>query len=230
MAYLAEKFDTDRTYTEHEVNHILKQWHTYADWSSLRRDLIGYKFASRDRNGLEYRFIHKVASNPLIREYVDASDSSSLLVLLADFQDHLAGVDGGAEVHSFNSDRDIRSYLDKMLSDVESMNGKFFVIEHEGVVAGFIQGIIDPRDDPTDIMYHTTHVRQIEGWIGLVYVAPEFRSKGYGIRLIDAMKRHFKQNGCTRLKLSVAYENHNTIEFYRKYGFAERDIEMAMPI
>lgn len=56
LSYLGSKFQSDRTYTENEVNHILRQWHTYGDWSSLRRDLIGYGYATRDRHGLEYQF------------------------------------------------------------------------------------------------------------------------------------------------------------------------------
>ena len=56
LRYLAGKFQTDRTYTENEVNDILRAWHTYDDWPTLRRDLIGYGYASRDRQGLEYQF------------------------------------------------------------------------------------------------------------------------------------------------------------------------------
>lgn len=56
LGYLASKFQSDRTYTENEVNYILRQWHNYEDWSSLRRDLIGYSYATRDRYGLEYQF------------------------------------------------------------------------------------------------------------------------------------------------------------------------------
>lgn len=56
LSYLGGKFYNDRTYTENEVNDILRAWHTYGDWSSLRRDLIGYGYATRDRSGLEYQF------------------------------------------------------------------------------------------------------------------------------------------------------------------------------
>ena len=56
LRYLSSKFQQDRTYDENEVNLILRKWHSYGDWSSLRRDLIGYGYASRDRNGLAYKF------------------------------------------------------------------------------------------------------------------------------------------------------------------------------
>jgi hypothetical protein len=56
LKYLSLKFDTNRDYTEVEVNEIIKQWHTYTDWSSLRRDLIGFGYATRDPSGLHYKF------------------------------------------------------------------------------------------------------------------------------------------------------------------------------
>lgn len=59
LRYLASKFRTDQSYNENEVNETLRQWHSYNDWSSLRRDLIGYGYASRDRSGLDYRFNKK---------------------------------------------------------------------------------------------------------------------------------------------------------------------------
>lgn len=57
LHYLADKFQKERTYTENEVNEILRKWHTYNDWSSLRRDLVGYGYVTRDRSGLAYKFI-----------------------------------------------------------------------------------------------------------------------------------------------------------------------------
>lgn len=56
LTYIASKFETNTTYSESEVNEILRQWHTYNDWSSLRRELVGFGYATRDRYGLEYKF------------------------------------------------------------------------------------------------------------------------------------------------------------------------------
>ena len=33
LAYLSTKFDFGVSYHEREVNNILKQWHTFSDWS-----------------------------------------------------------------------------------------------------------------------------------------------------------------------------------------------------
>ena len=55
IAYLADKFDIDKTYHELEINKILKQWHTFSDWPLLRRSLIDYGYLTRNRDGTEYR-------------------------------------------------------------------------------------------------------------------------------------------------------------------------------
>lgn len=52
--YMASKFEAGRTYTEREVNDILKQWHTFEDWALLRRELFMYKFLKRYKDGTQY--------------------------------------------------------------------------------------------------------------------------------------------------------------------------------
>lgn len=55
MEYLVQKFESDKTFTEKEVNDILNSWHTFGDWAVLRRALVDYGFLTRDRAGLAYR-------------------------------------------------------------------------------------------------------------------------------------------------------------------------------
>lgn len=52
--YMASKFEAGRTYTEREVNEVLKQWHTFEDWALLRRELFMYKFLKRYKDGTQY--------------------------------------------------------------------------------------------------------------------------------------------------------------------------------
>lgn len=54
-AYLATKFDPDASYSEAEINAILKQWHTFGDWSLLRRAMVDYRFMRRDPAGNRYQ-------------------------------------------------------------------------------------------------------------------------------------------------------------------------------
>jgi len=47
LAWLAQKFERDRIYTESEVNKILQRHHP--DCATLRRELIGYKMMTRNQ-------------------------------------------------------------------------------------------------------------------------------------------------------------------------------------
>ncbi len=54
LDYLAGKFEADKTYTEREVNALLKQWHTFEDWALLRRELFERGLLNRKPDGTEY--------------------------------------------------------------------------------------------------------------------------------------------------------------------------------
>lgn len=54
LAYLADKFEVGRNYTEREVNAILKQYHTFADWALLRRELFERGYLNRLADGTQY--------------------------------------------------------------------------------------------------------------------------------------------------------------------------------
>lgn len=59
LDYLGTKFTTDRSYSEVEVNDVLKAWHTFGDWSLLRRDLCEQGYLKRNKSGSDYQRIAK---------------------------------------------------------------------------------------------------------------------------------------------------------------------------
>ena len=54
FAYLVEKFELGRNYSEHEVNAILAAWHTFDDLFILRRGMIESEWLFRMRDGSRY--------------------------------------------------------------------------------------------------------------------------------------------------------------------------------
>ncbi|HVQ44299.1 MAG TPA: GNAT family N-acetyltransferase [Candidatus Saccharimonadia bacterium] len=64
VAYLATKFDFKASYTESEVNELLKQWHTFNDWPLLRRELYEQGFLDRNTDGSNYRIKRLQTSMP----------------------------------------------------------------------------------------------------------------------------------------------------------------------
>lgn len=55
LLYLAQKIPADTDFTEREINDILRNWHTFADSATLRRELYDYHFLDRSRDGKIYR-------------------------------------------------------------------------------------------------------------------------------------------------------------------------------
>lgn len=64
-------------------------------------------------------------------------------------------------------------------------------------------------------------VQITEGDSYLAHLAmyPEFRSKGYGAMLLEAIEREARAAGCRRLVLDVETYNERAIEFYRRLGY-----------
>jgi hypothetical protein len=54
LEYLALKFDPTVTYTEKEVNALLRQYHCFNDPALLRRELLEAGWLDRERNGSAY--------------------------------------------------------------------------------------------------------------------------------------------------------------------------------
>jgi hypothetical protein len=53
--YLAARFEPGREYSEREVNELLMDWHTFADWALLRRVLFDWCYIDRESDGTRYR-------------------------------------------------------------------------------------------------------------------------------------------------------------------------------
>jgi len=54
LRYLVEKFESNRDYTEKEVNEICNEWHTFGDYFLLRRELIDNGLLCRELNCYRY--------------------------------------------------------------------------------------------------------------------------------------------------------------------------------
>ena len=59
LFYLAQKFESNKDYTEQEINNVLLDWHALADPATLRRELYDYGFLDRSRDGKIYRLAEK---------------------------------------------------------------------------------------------------------------------------------------------------------------------------
>jgi len=73
------------------------------------------------------------------------------------------------------------------------------------------------------------------GWRGAsglfisdLFIEPELRGQGLGLRLLAAVCQQARQIGCNYLRLDVDPQNQPARAFYRKQGFTEHQGEMPL--
>ena len=147
-----------------------------------------------------------------------------------ELQKYFSEIDRTHESLPYKDMDDAHRYMQKMLDDVKNMNGKVFVSEEDGQVVGFIQGVIIEHRKGDDEIYDLSHKPSKDGWIGLLFVKPEFRGSGVGRELLDKMKEHFKSEECTSIRLLVLSDNIRTVNVYEKSGFLRHDLEMVLKV
>lgn len=88
----------------------------------------------------------------------------------------------------------------------------FFVAVLDGVVVGTVMGGYDGH----------------RGWIYSLAVDPQARRRGIGTTLMKQLERELAVRGCPKINLQVMATNADTVEFYRKLGYAvEERISMG---
>lgn len=60
-ALLARRFEPGRDYSEKDVNFLLMDGHTFADWALLRRCLVDWGYVAREADGSCYRLSARAA-------------------------------------------------------------------------------------------------------------------------------------------------------------------------
>ena len=54
IEWLSKKFESEKQYSEKEINQIIKEHHSFDDIALLRRELISKKFLGRKKDGSMY--------------------------------------------------------------------------------------------------------------------------------------------------------------------------------
>jgi len=166
-------------------------------------------------------------SNLKIRKYENA-DYDAFLQIIEEFQRYIAKTDSRGVCRDFKSLEDVKKYADQSLKDVAEREGAIYFAEIDGKIAGFILGIVERNEK--DTLYILTHKPGAHGWIGEVFVSPEFRKQGIARKLIDKIAADFKTKVCVNVRLYVMADNKLAISAYENIGFQTRDLEMSKDI
>lgn len=163
----------------------------------------------------------------MIREMI-AGDRARIDEMQFKLQKYFANLDQTGETLAYEGLEGAHRYMQKMIDDVAAMNGKIFVAQEGDSIVGFIQGVTIEHRKGDDAIYDLSHAPAKEGWIGLLYVEPEYRKRGIGQALLDEMKKYFESQNCDRVKLLMLANNDEARAFYAANGFLSREVEMVL--
>lgn len=71
---------------------------------------------------------------------------------------------------------------------------------------------------------------ELFGYLGFMFVSPEFRGKGVSGLLLDALKKWILSQGITEVRLQVYDENESAVKAYEKAGFKKLTTVMRCDI
>lgn len=89
----------------------------------------------------------------------------------------------------------------------EKSGSLFLLLENEGELVGFISAL---RGEPRRIR-HSAYL--------VIGILNDYRGNGYGAMLFQKMEQWARENGITRLELTVMTENEPARHLYEKMGF-----------
>ena len=89
----------------------------------------------------------------------------------------------------------------------EKSDSLFLVLENEGDLAGFLSA---SRGEPSRIR-HCAYL--------VIGILKDYRGRGFGAILFEKMEQWAKENGITRLELTVMTQNEQARHLYEKMGF-----------
>jgi ribosomal protein S18 acetylase RimI-like enzyme len=62
------------------------------------------------------------------------------------------------------------------------------------------------------------------GWVHYLGVDPEYRHKGVGRKMMEALEEKLLAMGCPKLNLQVLANNKEAMEFYERIGYKKDDV------
>jgi ribosomal protein S18 acetylase RimI-like enzyme len=84
----------------------------------------------------------------------------------------------------------------------------------------FLVGTISGKVVATAMVGYEGH----RGWVNYLAVAPDYRTKGIGRRLMKEAESVLKALGCPKLNVQVRTTNTEVIEFYKRVGFSDDNV------
>ena len=115
----------------------------------------------------------------------------------------------------------IDAYFEHLLALQSRTHGALFVAERDGRLVGYVClfGRVDP-EDPDEI-------DRPHSYIADLYVCPDVRRSGVGVRLLEKAEEFARGLGVGRIDLKVVAANREAHRFYCRHGYTDRIVVMS---
>lgn len=111
---------------------------------------------------------------------------------------------------------------------VSAFPDNFWILEEDGRILAFLNGITTDRTDLTDEMYENTSLNQPDGKVFMVFsvvTAPDQRGKGYASAVVRRALDDCQKRGITQIVLTC---KEKLIPFYQRFGFVYESVSASV--
>lgn len=150
----------------------------------------------------------------------DSKYDEQIKRLLIELQEYIVSID--KEKYNILDEKYGDNYLKYTKEEIEKYEGKMYLLEENNTIIGLVVGLIN--NEETDDYDFKAPKR---GRISELIVSKEYRSKGYGKKLLSSMENYLKSVGCIDILIGVFAYNESAIKFYDNNGYHTRMIEVT---
>jgi GNAT superfamily N-acetyltransferase len=145
-----------------------------------------------------------------------AADAEAIGQMWSELVDYHRELDSNLPVAAENG---VRRYAQLLVQRLDDPYTRVFIAEDQGKPVGFVLGMI--VDLVPDIF-----AQEPCGFLADIYVQPDYRRRGIGHGLVNAIVAWFKERGASYFDWQVASLNADGIAFWRALG--GRDLMVRM--
>lgn len=152
-----------------------------------------------------------------IRQYRGGTDDAALRCLEVELQEFERTVEPALPPGEAMAD----AYIAHLFACCAKWQGRMFVAEDDGVVAGFVcvygrcpQEELDESPEPY-------------AFVSDLVVMPAHRNTGIGQRLLATAEAYARECGVAELKIGVLQRNGGALRLYERLGFRQYRIELT---
>lgn len=156
---------------------------------------------------------------------IKKTDQTHVLRLLADLQDHVAHLDPFHRLRN-KEEFNVQQYF-KQLRKQLGLSGRIFLALYEGQVVGLVAAAI------TSSAKSNVEVKpglERSGRVFELIVVQAARGLGVGKKLLQVAEQFLRSKKCSIIFIGCFATNTAALEFYRRNGYVERNIEFAKKV